>query len=106
MAKHKHQLHNGKKGAALAIRITPLAQKDEVVEIIDDGTLRIFLKASFEEKEANKALTDFLAKILGVPKKKIEIVGGLTGRDKLVTILDIDADKVQKKIFTQLSYEP
>jgi len=61
MAKHKHQLHNGKKGAALAIRITPLAQKDEVVEILDDGTLRIFLKASFEEKEANKALTDFLA---------------------------------------------
>jgi uncharacterized protein YggU (UPF0235/DUF167 family) len=103
MAKHKYQLHTGKRGAALAIRITPQAKKDEIIEVLNNGTVLIYLKTSRDENIVNKALTDFLAKVLGVPKKKIEIVAGQTGRDKLVTILDIDAPKVQKKIVAQLS---
>ena len=98
----KYQLHNGKKGTALAIRVTPRSRKNEVVEILSDGTIKIRLTAPPVEGKANAALIDFLSKILDVPSSNIEIVAGNSGHDKLVSILDIDANFVQAKILRYL----
>ena len=102
MAQRSYQFHNGKKGSAIAVRITPRAQKDEIVELLQDGTIRIRLAAPPSEGKANDALTNFLAEVLGVPKSKIEIVAGLNGRDKLVSVLDMDAESAQQKILQHL----
>jgi uncharacterized protein YggU (UPF0235/DUF167 family) len=40
--------------------------------------------------------------VLGIPQSKIEIVAGQTGRDKLVSILDMDSDQAQALIVKQL----
>jgi uncharacterized protein YggU (UPF0235/DUF167 family) len=48
-------------------------------------------------------LRSFLADVIGVPKSKIEIVAGTTGRDKLVSILDMDAEAVHRKILEHLA---
>jgi hypothetical protein len=99
----KFHLHDGKKGAALAIRVTPRASRNEIAEILSDGTVRIRLTAPPAEGKANEALVEFLAEILNVPRTRIEIVAGVTGRDKLVSVLDLDTETVHQKILQQLA---
>jgi len=103
MAPRKFHLHDGKKGAALAIRVTPRARRNEIVEILSDGTVRIRLTASPIEDKANQALLKFLADILAVTSSRIEIVAGETGRDKLVSILDMEAEDVHRIILNHLA---
>lgn len=98
MSARKYHLHSGQRGAALAVRVTPRASRDEIAEILNDGTVRIRLTAPPVEGKANEALRSFLAEIIGVPRSKIEIVAGATGRDKLVSIVDMDAEAVHRKI--------
>ena len=102
MAPRNFYLHDGKKGAALAIRVTPRASRNEIVEILSDGTIRIRLTAPPTEDKANQALIGFLSDILSVAASRIEIVAGATGRDKLVSILDMDAEDVHKMILHHL----
>ena len=102
MAQRDYKLHNGKKGAALAIRVTPRASRNEIVEILADGTVKIRLTAPPVEGKANEALIKFLADILGVAQSRIEIVAGANGKDKLVSILDMDARTVHSKILQNL----
>jgi uncharacterized protein (TIGR00251 family) len=98
----KFHLHDSKGGSALAIRITPRAARNEIVEVMRDGTVRIRLKASEAEDTINRALVKFLAKILAIETNQIEIVAGNKGKDKLVSILNMDADTVQKKLLSHL----
>lgn len=102
MAKTGRKLSGGKRGAALAIRVTPRARRDEIVEVLEDQTIKIRLTAPPVEGKANQALIEFLAKVLGIPQSKIEIVAGQTGRDKLVSILDMESDQAQALIVKQL----
>jgi uncharacterized protein len=102
MASQEYHLHDGKKGAALAIRITPRSSRNEIVEILNDGTIRVRLTASPAEGKIDQALVEFLAKILEVSPKRIDIVAGETGRDKLVSIIDLDAETVHQRILRHL----
>jgi hypothetical protein len=103
MGTPKFHLHDGKKGAAIGVRITPRASRNEVTEIRDDGTVRIRLKAAPVEGQGNEALIAFLAEILEISPSKIEIVAGLSGRDKLVSILELDSDTVHQRIIRRLA---
>lgn len=102
MAVQKYHLHDGKGGAALAVRITPRARKNEIVEVQNDGTVRIRLTASAVEDIANPALIAFLAEVLEIPPANLEIVAGKAGKDKLISILDMDAEMVHKRILSHL----
>jgi hypothetical protein len=103
VSQRKFHLHNGQKGAALAVRITPRASKNEISEILSDGTVKIRLTAPPVEGKANLALVDFLSDVLGVPPSQIEIVAGATGRDKLISVLDMDADALHQRILQHLA---
>ena len=103
MSTQKFRLHDGHKGAAIAVRVTPRSSRNEVIEIRDDGTVRIRLKAAPVEGQGNEALVTFLAEILDIPPSRIEIVAGLSGRDKLVSILELDSDTVHQRIIRHLS---
>lgn len=101
MESRKFRLHDGRRGAALAVRVTPRASRNEITEIQPDGTVKVRLVAA-PESEANAALVDFLAGVLGVPASKIEIVAGESGRDKLLSVLDIEKDDVQQRLLAYL----
>lgn len=103
MSPRKYHLHSGQKGAALAVRITPRASRNEISEILSDGTVKIRLTAPPVEGKANLALVDFLSDVIGVPPSQIEIVAGATGRDKLVSVLDMDAETLHKRILQHLT---
>lgn len=94
----KFRLHDGKQGAALTIRVTPRARRTEIGELMEDGTLRIRVQQPPVEGKANAALIEFLADLLGVRKRRIEIVAGDRGLDKIISILDMSAADVQERI--------
>ena len=102
MADRKFHLHDGRSGSALAIRITPRASSNQVAEIMHDGTIRIRLVAAPGD-EINAALTGYLSSVLDVPESAIDVVAGQTGRDKLVSILNMDSDTAHKKIIEHLA---
>ena len=102
MSERKFRLHNGQKGSALAVRVTPRASRNEIVEMLDDGTIKVRLAAPPVDNEANEALIEFLADILGVPKSRLDIVAGATGRDKLVAVLDMDVETAHQRIIAHL----
>ncbi len=98
MADRSFRLHDGKKGAALAVRVTPRASKNQIVGAMHDGTIKIHIKATPTEGQANEELVKFLSDVLGVAKSRIEIVAGGAGRDKLISVLDLDAETLHKRI--------
>ncbi len=102
MPKRSFRLHDGRVGSALAVRVTPRASRNEVVEVLPDGAVRIRITASPVDGEANAKLVAFLAEVLNVPKSRLEIVAGLAGRDKLISVLDMDAATVHKRIVAHL----
>jgi hypothetical protein len=98
MADRNFRLHDGKKGAAIAVRVTPRASKNQIVGALSDGTIKVRITAAPTEGQANDALVKFLSDVLGIAKSRIEIVAGENGRDKLISILDMDAETLHKKI--------
>ncbi len=102
MSSRKFRLHNGKSGAAIAVRVTPRASRNEIVGILNDGTVKIRLTAAPVDGKANEALRKFLAEVLDVAKSRIDIVAGETGRDKLVSVLDMDAGEVHQRIIQNM----
>ncbi|HEY5158838.1 MAG TPA: DUF167 domain-containing protein [Anaerolineales bacterium] len=98
MGSREFHLHSGKKGAALAVRVTPRASRNEIVEVLNDGTIKVHLTAPPVEGKANEALIKFLADILDIPKSRLEVVAGAGGRDKIISVIDMDADTLQKKV--------
>jgi len=95
-------MHSGQKGSALAVRVTPRASSNEIAEVLDDGTIKVRLAAPPTENESNAALLLFLSEILGVPKSQLEIVAGSDGRDKLISVVDMDVEMVHQRILAHL----
>ena len=91
---------DGEVGAALAVRVIPRASNNEIVEVLNDGTIKVRLADS--GAELNEVLQSFLASVLGVPEGRVNVVAGQSKRDKLVSVLDLDPMGVQKKIFAHL----
>jgi len=102
MTTRKFKLHDGKRGSALAIRVTPRASSNEIAEVLEDGTIRVRLAAAPADNEANEALVVFLSEILGVSKSKIDIVAGNIGRDKLISVVDMDVETAHQRILAHL----
>ncbi|WP_459253765.1 DUF167 domain-containing protein [Paracoccus zhouxuedongae] len=69
-------------GATFALRVTPNAARDAIARD-GDGTIRIGVTATPEGGKANAAVTDLLARTLGVPKSRLSLLRGATGRDKV-----------------------
>ena len=102
MADRKFQMHDGQKGSALAVRVTPRASRNEVVEILEDGTVKVRIAAAPADDEANAALLEFLSEILGVPQNKLDIVAGVAGRDKLISVVDMDVETAHARIVAHI----
>lgn len=102
MNSRRFHFHSGKTGAALAVRVTPKASRNKILGVLEDGTVKISLTAPPVDGKANEALVKFLADVLDVPKSNIDIVAGATGRDKLVSIVGLDASAVNDRILARL----
>ncbi len=69
----------------LKIKVVPNASKSAVVGWMGD-TLKVRIQAVPEDGKANKALLEFFAKQLKLPKRSVELLAGDTSREKRVRI--------------------
>jgi uncharacterized protein (TIGR00251 family) len=80
-------------GATLSIWVQPKASRSRVVGEYDSW-LKVQIAAPPADGEANAELIELLKKILGVPKRDIELVDGLRDRRKRVQVRGISAAEV------------
>jgi uncharacterized protein len=92
----------GKTGAAITVKVTTRASKNEVTEVLPEGTIKIRIKAAPVDGKANDMLLRFLADILHVPPSNLDVIAGQTGRDKLISITGIDPAKVTELIIGEI----
>lgn len=83
-------------GVSVALRVTPRGGRDDIdgIEALADGrtVVKVRVRAIADGGEANRAVTELLAKALGVPKARVRILSGATSRLKQVAI---DGDPVK-----------
>ena len=72
----------------LELRVQPRAARDELKA--EPGGLKLRLTAPPVEGRANRALTRYLAKALGVAPSAVEIEAGAAARDKRVRVRSAD----------------
>jgi uncharacterized protein YggU (UPF0235/DUF167 family) len=51
---------------------------------------------------SNDILIGFLSEVLGVPRSRLDIVAGVMGRDKLISVVDMDAETAHQRIVAHL----
>ena len=77
-------------GISIALRVTPRGGRDDIdgIETLANGraVVKVRVRAIADGGEANRAVTELLAKALGVPKAKVKILSGVTSRMKQVAI--------------------
>ncbi|MEW6660025.1 MAG: DUF167 domain-containing protein [Thermodesulfobacteriota bacterium] len=78
-------------GYILRLLVVPGASRTQVVGLHGDR-LKVRVAAAPEKGAANKNLLEFLAKVLGVPKKAVRLAGGAQSREKVVEIQDLSPD--------------
>jgi uncharacterized protein (TIGR00251 family) len=77
-------------GISVALRVTPRGGRDGIdgIETLANGrnVMKVRVRAVAEGGEANRAVTDLLAKTLGVPKANVRVLSGATSRLKQVAV--------------------
>jgi uncharacterized protein (TIGR00251 family) len=96
-------------GISVALRVTPRGGRDAIdgLETLADGraVVRIRVRAVAEGGEANRAVTELLAKSLGVPKRNVQVLSGATSRLKQVAI-DGDPKKLGDALRQLIAAKP
>jgi len=70
----------------LTVRAIPNAPETKILEVMDDLSIRIAIKAPAERGKANEELIKFLVRQFGVAKSGIEILSGSSSRIKVVRV--------------------
>src|SRR4051795_10196661 len=77
-------------GVSVALRVTPRGGRDDIdgTETLADGrsVLKVRVRAIAEGGEANRAVTELLATALGVRKRDVRLLSGVTSRLKQVAV--------------------
>ena len=77
-------------GLSISLRVTPRGGRDDIdgIETLANGrsVVKVRVRAIAEGGEANRAVTELLAKALGVPKTSVRLLAGATSRVKQIAV--------------------
>jgi uncharacterized protein len=77
-------------GISVALRVTPRGGRDDIegLETLANGrtVVKVRVRAIADGGEANRAVTELMAKALGVSKAKVRILSGTTSRLKQIAV--------------------
>ena len=80
----------GAAGISIALRVTPRGGRDDIdgIETLANGrsVVKMRVRAIAEGGEANRAVTELLARSLGVSKASVRLLSGATSRIKQVAV--------------------
>ena len=71
----------------VVVRVKPGSRKGPLVETDTDGALTVYVPERAVEGKANEAVVKLLAKHLGVPRNRVELVSGATSRVKRFRVI-------------------
>lgn len=87
---------NSKTGRVVfEVRLKPGGRRDAITGL-HQGALKIEVRAPALEERANRALIEFLAKFLKIPKRSVEILVGEHRRQKTVAVAGVSLQALQK----------
>jgi hypothetical protein len=78
----------------IRVKVLPRSSRNEIIGQ-ENGTFKVKLTAPPVEGKANKALSDLIAKKLGLGKGDVEIVSGKRSRLKSVRIKGLSIEQVK-----------
>ncbi|MCH7705421.1 MAG: DUF167 domain-containing protein [Chloroflexi bacterium] len=84
----------------LTLRVQPGARTNQVVGFTDDGVLRVRVAAPATGGRANRALVEFMADLLSVPKSRITIARGLGSRNKMVVVEGLEREQALRLLYS------
>lgn len=97
--RRKFEIKDAVGGAAFSVRIVTRAVRAEIAGAQEDGVLKIRLTSSPTDPDAiNRELVAFLADRLGVNPDAIQIVAGLKGREKLISVDGIQPSDLEERL--------
>ncbi|MDO5658034.1 MAG: DUF167 domain-containing protein [Paracoccus sp. (in: a-proteobacteria)] len=73
--------HLAEPGTTFAARVTPRAASNRIA-LDDSGAIRVWVTTVPEGSKATAAVVKLLARAIGVPKTRLELIRGETSRDK------------------------
>ena len=77
----------------LQVYIQPGASRSEVAGL-HAGCIRIRIAAPPVDNAANRALVEFVAWRLGIPRRQVQLVAGMTNRRKILEIDGVSASQI------------
>ncbi|HJQ70953.1 MAG TPA: DUF167 domain-containing protein [Blastocatellia bacterium] len=87
-----------KDGAAIfRVRVQPRASRTEVAGE-HAGAIKLRIAAPPVDGKANDECVRFLARLLEVPPRTIEIISGDSSRDKIIRVQNTNADRVRSAL--------
>jgi len=81
----------------LSVKVTPNTSHNEIIGFTE-GVLQVKVAAPPAKGKANKELTAFLSRTLGVSKSSISIVKGHTSRNKAIAIKGLSREEIMKRL--------
>ena len=82
----------------LDVKVNAGAKKEEIGDFMKDGTLKVRLRAKPIRGQANRALIELLAKVLGIQKDDIEIISGMRSNRKKIKLTSISEMELQSRL--------
>jgi uncharacterized protein (TIGR00251 family) len=77
-------------GVSVSLRVTPRGGRDDIdgIETLANGrsVVKVRVRAIAEGGEANRAVTELLAKSLGVSKASVRLLSGASSRMKQIAV--------------------
>ncbi len=87
------------------VRVVPKSSRNEVVEFMDDGTVRIHLTAPPVEGKANRLLIEFLSELFQVKPSRVSIVAGEKSKNKIVSIDGLSPSEVEQILIARIQHK-
>lgn len=81
----------------LAVKAIPNAPRSEVVGWLGEA-LKVKVHAPPVEGRANEALCEFLADVLGLPRRAVTVMRGDASRQKLIRIAGLTRDALKARL--------
>ena len=88
-------------GVSLAVHAQPGAKKTAITGVYGEGAaaqLKIAVQAPPVEGRANSALIEFLAKMFGLPKNRVELISGELSRSKVILLRGVTLEQAKTKL--------
>ncbi|MHC3128334.1 hypothetical protein OB03_14090 [Brevundimonas sp. GN22] len=88
--------------ARIPVKLTPRSAKDQIEgwDVDPEGrpVLKVRVRAQPVEGEANEALVRLLAKMLGVPRRNVNLARGGQSRLKMIEVTDLSDEEVRERL--------